>query len=244
MSGNDRRRGATRVRIREITTASDPALRPAYRILRSAFHKAELTPLTEWTQTLRERSQRLWTDVAWHLLVAERGSTAVGAASGTYLGNLNVGVVGYLAVTPGARSLGLGPRLRRRLAELFARDARRILHRPLRAIVGEVREDNPWLRTLVNRRGAIALDFPYMQPALGRTGKAVPLVLYYQPVAEPPRRSLSGPEIRRLLYSVFRRAYRIPRPLERAAFRRMLAALAGRRRIGQRRLPRVTAPSP
>ncbi len=224
-----------RVRIREIVAASDPSFPAAYRIMKRIFAAAEMMPLGDWAQTLREREQGLWTDIAWHLLVVERDGKPVGAASGTYLGNLNIGVVGYVAVIPVARALGLGPRLRRRLRAAFERDARRLRERPLEAIIGEVREDNPWLRSLVKRQGALALDLPYYQPALGAGGEAVPLVLYYEPLNRP-RRSLGAAELRRLLYTLFRRAYRIPRPLTHPAFRRMLKALSGRRRIGQRRL--------
>jgi GNAT superfamily N-acetyltransferase len=224
-----------RVRIREIRTASDPAVVRAHRLLRRIFPRAELSPRREWTRTLREGEHGLWTDMAWHLLVAERGGTVLGVASGTYLGNVNVGVVGYVAVTSAARSLGLGPRLRRRLRERFERDARRVREGALGAIVGEVHADNRWLKTLVRRHGAIALDFPFEQPAIAGTLKPVPLVLYYEPL-DRPRRSLEAAELRRLLFSLYRRAYRISRPLQRPPFRRMLKSLAGRRRIGQRRL--------
>jgi len=109
-------------------------------------------------------------------------------------------------------------------------------HRSLGAIVGEVREDNPWLRYLVRREGAIALDFTYFQPSLGGGRKAVPLVMYYQPLVRP-RRSLGSDELRKLLYTMWRRAYRVARPLRHPEFRRMLRSLAGRRRVGQRALP-------
>lgn len=207
----------------------------AYRLMRRCFSTDEMTAGSDWVRTMRERELGLWTDLAWHLLVAERGGKVVGAASGIYLGNVNVGVVGYLAVKAGNQGTGLGARLRRRLVRLFERDARRVLGRSLGAIVGEVREDNPWLRSLVRRQGAIALDFPYYQPALDRTRALVPLVLYYQPWGRA-RRSLSAAELRRLLYTMFRRAYRIGRPLSRPAFQRMMRSLAHRRRIGQRRL--------
>ncbi len=208
----------------------------AYRLMRRCFSANEMTAASDWARTMRERERGLWTDLAWHLLVAERGGKVVGAASGTYLGNVNVGVVGYLAVKAGSQGTGLGPRLRRRLVRLFERDARRVLGAAAGAIVGEVREDNPWLRSLVRRQGAIALDFPYYQPALDGKRALVPLVLYFEPCGQA-RRSLGAAELRRLLYTMFRRAYRIARPLSRPAFQRMMRSLAHRRRIGQRRLP-------
>lgn len=225
----------TGARIREIRSTADPAFHAAYRLFRRVFPHAEVLPKRDWLTAPRERAEGVWTDLNWHVLVAERHGRLVGAASGSYLGNVNVGVIGYVALAPGDRSRGIGPRLRRRLRLAFERDARRIHGRPLAALVGEVRFDNPWLRHLVRREGAIALDFPYHQPSLGRGREPVPLILYYQPV-QAPRQSLTAAELRRLLYTMWRRSYRIARPLSRPAFRRMLRALAGRRRIGQRLL--------
>jgi GNAT superfamily N-acetyltransferase len=207
----------------------------AHRLLRREFSREEMLPMQDWRDAMKERAEGLWTDINWHLIIAERDGELLGAASGSYLGNVNVGIVGYLAVRADGRGLGLGPRLRRHLQRAFEQDARRILGRPLDAIVGEVRVDNPWLRTLVRRDGAIALDFEYHQPALGRGRDAVPLVLYYQPLAKP-RRAIPAAELKRLLYTMWRRPYRIGRPLSRATFRKMLKGLEGRTRIGQRKL--------
>ena len=225
-----------RVTVREVHDAGDPAFPVAHKLLRTTFPRAEMLPVRDWRIAMRERRMGLWTDLAWHLLVAERDGEVLGAASGSYLGNVNVGIVGYIAMRPDVRSAGVGPRLRRRLRRAFEQDARRIAGRPLEAIVGEVRSDNPWLRHLVRREQAIALDFSYFQPSLGGRKKDVSLVLYYQPIARQ-RSSVSAAELRRLLYTMWRRTYREPRPLSKPAFRKMLASLKGRRRIGQRRLP-------
>lgn len=221
-----------RLRIREIRTVTDPAFRRAYRLLHRVFPRAELMPLSGWTHVMHERAAGVWTDLNWHLFVAEYDGVTVGAATGAYLGNVNVGLIGYVAVAARARSHGIGPRIRWALRLAFQRDARRLGGRPLDAIVGEVRPDNPWLRRLV-RTGAIALDLPYYQPSLRQREADVALVLYYQPL-RGPRRSLAATTVRRLLYTIWRRAYRVPKPLARPAFRRMLRALEGRERIGQR----------
>jgi hypothetical protein len=226
----------SRLTIREVWSASDPAFDAAHRLFRRIFPRAELLPKREWAYAMRERDAGLWTDLDWHMLVAERGGTLLGAASGSYVGNINVGVIGYIAVTARTRSLGIGPKLRRKLRLTFERDAQRVHGRPLKALVGEVRPENPWLRSLVRRDGAVALDFPYYQPSLHRSAKAVPLVLYYQPL-RGRRTSLPAAEVRRLLYTMWRRPYRVARPLSRPLFRRMLKALEGRRSIGQRPLP-------
>jgi hypothetical protein len=228
-------RSRSRVVIREILDQHDPAFRAAHALLRASFHRAEMLPLADWRNAMRERQEALWTDVNWHLLVAESSGTLLAACSGSYLGNLNVGVVGYIAVKSTSRSSGLGPRMRTALHRRFEADARVAGHKRLSAIVGEVREDNRWLRHLV-REGAIALDFPYFQPSLGGGRDVVPLVLYYQPLGRSMT-ALDTARLRRLLYSMWRRSYRVGRPLADPAFRRMLKSLEGRRRVGQRRQP-------
>ena len=223
------------IRVREIRSAKDPAFAAAHALLRRIFPRSEMMPRRSWVQVLREREQGLWTDLNWHLIVAQRDGVVIGAASGSYLGNVNVGVIGYVAVDTAARASGLGPRLRRALVRGFTRDARELNGTALRAVVGEVHADNPWLRVLVSRHHALALDFPYYQPALHRTEKGVPLVMYFEPIGAR-RRWLPAGEVRRLLYTMWRRAYRVSNPLRDPNFRRMLRALDGRRRIGARAL--------
>jgi GNAT superfamily N-acetyltransferase len=223
---------ADRTRIREILSADDPSFRAAHELLRREFPHAEMLPVRVWRNALRERREGLWTDVNWHLLVAERNSELLAAASASYLGNVNAGIIGYIAVRPRARKLGLGPRMRAALRRKLEADARTSGHSALAALVGEVSRHNPWLRNLVRREGAIALDFPYYQPSLGTKHDPVPFVLYYQPLTSI-RKSLSASELRRLLYTIWRRSYRVARPLSHVAFRRMLRSISGRRRIGQ-----------
>jgi GNAT superfamily N-acetyltransferase len=225
-----------------VLSPADPALDHAHRILRREFRPEEVLPRRHWEEVLRERAAELWTDTAWHLLVAEEGGRVVGAASGNYLGSRNVALVGYVVVDPAARSAGLGSRLRRALRLRFERDARRMRGRPLDALVGEVRADNPWLRHLVATDRVIALDFPYLQPSLRGPGRGVPLVLYYHPLTRR-RRSLTTAEVRRLLYALWRRLYRIAQPLSRPVFRRMLASLEGRSHVGSLDLDALEGPA-
>ncbi len=217
---------------REVIDPTDPALLQAHTLLRRAFHKTELVSRSEWQESLSERDAGLWSDSQWHILVAELEGEVIGVASGTYLGNINIGVIGYLAVSARARGFGVGPRLRKRLRTLFVRDARRIHGAPLEAIVGEVRPDNPWLRTLTRQESVLALDFDYLQPDLHRSGQPVPLVLYYESLTRI-RRRLPTALLRRILYTTWRRIYRIARPMSHAPFRRMLAGLKGRKTIGK-----------
>lgn len=228
-------RATPRTTIRELTNPADPALRRAYALLKQTFHRGERVALREWIGSLEESQHRLASDTAWHLLVAEQGTKVVGLASGTYLGNVNIGVIGYLAMVPEVRSQGIGSRLRVRLRTRFARDAERIAGTPLAAVIGEVSAKNRWLRSLASRPEVLVLDFPYFQPKLTEDDEPSPYILYYESLRGQRDRLPVG-ELRRILYTVWRRVYRIGRPLERPAFRLMLRALAKRRTVGRYKL--------
>lgn len=238
MAMPERLNGAHRTTLREVRDPADPALTLAWQLLRRNFPPSELVPRRELVATLRESSGGVLSDLNWHLMVATRGARVVGAASGWYLGSLNVGVIGYVVVNHDTRSAGLGPRLRRRLQNAFELDARRIGGRALAALVGEVEEPNPWLRHLVSRRGAIPLDVPYLQPSLHRTDRPTRLVLYYEPLGAP-RRWLPVSLVKQLLFAMWRRVYRIPRPLDSPTFQSMIRSLKGRSRIGALKLSPV-----
>ncbi|MBK6487487.1 MAG: GNAT family N-acetyltransferase [Gemmatimonadetes bacterium] len=224
-----------RIAIRELRDPKDPSLRGAYALLKQTFQRGERVDYREWVGSLQEKAGNLATDFAWHLFVAEQGGEVVGLASGTYLGNVNLGVVGYLAIVPTARASGSGTRLRTRLRQQFARDALRLAKRPLAGIIGEVSPTNPWLRRLDKRAEVLVLDFPYFQPRLYDDDEPSPFVLYYESMTGPRQRLPVG-ELRRILYTVWRRVYRIGRPLDRPAFRSMMRALANRRTVGRRKL--------
>lgn len=228
------------LRIREVRDPNDRALAGAYRLLRGAFTARELVRRRDIREAIIERNRGFLGDLNWHMLVAERGKTLVGVATVSYVGELNIAVIGYLAVRSTERSTGVGLRLRARLLQAVHKDALRIRKRPVDALLGEVRVDNPWLRHLVAVHGALALDFPYWQPSIDGKARPVRLVLYYQPVAQE-RQSLGVHEVRRLLYVIWRRIYRIPRPMKNRTFHRMLTALQGRRMIGSQLLPRAPA---
>jgi hypothetical protein len=221
-----------KVRLREVLTPDDPAIGRAYRLLRSSLHSDELVAVDDWRHSLAERVADLWTDMAWHLFVAERGGRIVGMGSGTYLGNVNIGFVGYLGVASDTRGERVGTRLRDRLRAAFKRDATRVRGRGLEAILGEVRIDNPWLAHLIKSPRILALDFVYHQPRLHPHQHPVPLVLYYEAMRGTVPR-LPARLVRRLLYTIWRRAYRIDRPLRRPILREILDSLAKRRWIGE-----------
>lgn len=224
--------------IREVLHSADPAAAKGHGLVWRTFHKSESVGRGEWLNSLREREARLWTDLRFHLLVAELAGAVIGVATGTYLGNVNTGVIGYLAVSRAARGSGVGPRLRARLRTLFRRDARELAGEPLSAVIGEIRPDNPWLQTLIRRDHVLPLDFGYLQPKLRPGEPSVPLVMYYEALDRVIHR-LPAALIRKLLYTLWRRIYRIAQPLSDAAFRKMLAELEGRRYIGALRLEEI-----
>jgi len=225
---------APAMRIREVVDPDDPALKEAYAILSRTFHRGERVRLRDWIDSLNEKALQLLTDIVWHLIVAEEDGRVVGLASGTYLGNVNLGVVGYLAVEKGTRSRGAGTRLRASLRRHFARDAKRIAKRPLDGIIGEVSASNPWLKALARRPEVLVLDFQYYQPRLHDDDEPSPFVLYYECLTRV-RDRLPVKELRRILYTIWRRIYRVSRPVDRRAFRAMLRTLDSRRSVGRRR---------
>ncbi len=227
--------------MREILDPADPLAAAGYRLLWRTFHQEEVVGLPEWRNALREQHAKLVTDIRWHLVVAVRNGSVIGVTTGSYLGNVNMGFIGYLAVSPRARQQGVGPKLRARLSRVFQRDARQVRDEPLKAIVGEVRRDNPWLRTLIRRPEVLALDFHYLQPKLRAGARPVRLVLYYESMHGDVSK-LSSLTLQKLLFTVWRRIYRIGQPLDTPAFRRMLRDLAGRRDV--REIPLASLPTP
>ena len=219
------------IKFRELLAPGDPAVRRAYKILQETFPTSELIRAAEFIRAVTERAAGAWSDLVWHAVVGERGPQLEGIVTGTYLPSLNVGFIGYLAVEQQRRSRGLGPRLRSTLLELFDGDAWRLLGRRVDAVVGEVEPQNPWLTTLVERHGAIPLDIPYHQPPIRSNEQEVPLVLYYQPLLRP-RETLPVAEVRQLLFTIWKHAYRIANPFGEERFRTMMQALVGREEIG------------
>ena len=219
------------IRIREITDPEDPTLKSAYALLSQSFPRQERVSINEWRATLVERAGRVWTDFSWHLVVAQNGNRVLGLATGTFLGSVNVGIIGYLAIAPGQRSGGLGTRLRARLRDRFQADARRLNGRALAGVLGEVSTDNPWLKRLARNPRVLVLDVPYWQPSLHSEDEPSPFALYYEAIGRNPR-WVSASELRKILYAIWRHAYRVSRPLDRDVFQQIIAYLKNRRRIG------------
>lgn len=225
---------SNRLRISAVSSVRDPLFRRAFSLYSAIFPPTERIDREYFRNLLEEKRLGLLTPFNFHFLVAHEGERVLGFISGTYLAIANLGFVGYLAVRPSAAGRQVGSRLRQRLVELVRRDALAAGHPRLRGMMGEIEEDNPWLHTM-RRRGALALDLNYLQPATDGTA-VVPLVLYLQPTSDRRVRSLPASTLRRVLYAIYRRLYRIRFPLRRAEFRRMLRQLEGRARVGTRPL--------
>ena len=180
---------------------------------------------------IAEKRLDLIAPFGFHLLVARMDGSVVGVALGVYLAGVNAGFVHYLAVSPNHRGHGIGRVLRPSLVTSFTADAKNAGQQNLNWVVGEVRLDNPWMRGLVSKRGAIPFDFTYYHPGMRPGGPSSPYVLYRQPVADQ-KTDLPVVTVRRLLYAVYRRAYRVRYPLQHPGFAAMLEELEGRDTIG------------
>ena len=202
------------------------------------FPDSERSDPQYFAHILEEKRLGLLYPFNFHYVVAREDDRAIGLATGHYLALVNLGFVGYLAVDPSAKGGRIGSRLRHRLVEEFRRDARAAGYKDLLGVIGEVEEQNPWLRHLIRKRGAFALDFDYRQPPLGSQLDDVPLVLYVEPIGRPIKR-IPAENVRKLLYTIYRRIYRVRFPLKNRTLSRMMKELEGRRWIGAKRLGRA-----
>ncbi|MEJ2185051.1 MAG: GNAT family N-acetyltransferase [Gemmatimonadota bacterium] len=215
----------------EVLDERTPAAQSALGLIMDTFPAHERQPLAELRSEIAEKRLGLLAAYDFHLFAAFGDSGpdkyAVAAAVGVYLEGVNAGFVNYLAVRPAVRGRGHGRALRRRLVEQLRSDARDAGFDDLAWVIGEVRPDNDWLRRLVREKSAIPFDLTYYHPAPIPGAADERFVLYRQPVGDV-REALPSELVQRLLYAIYRRAYRVSYPLERPAFRDMLAELKTR----------------
>jgi hypothetical protein len=204
----------------------------AFGLVHGMFAPADRQPISELASELAERRLGLFSNYNFHLIAAvpEGGDAPAGAIIGIYLGGVNAGLVMYLAVGREHRGSGLARMLRPRLVQAFQEDARKAGRDDVAFVLGEVRAASPWLRRLVRTRGAIPFDLDYYHPGM-TPGFGEKYVLYRQPFGDC-RRELSVALTRRVLYAIYRRAYRVRYPLQREGFVAMLRQLEGRDHVG------------
>jgi len=217
----------SRVAIVQIADEREALAEAALDLIAESFPSHERQPLSELRSEIEEKRRRLLQPYDFHLFAAvEHGTNVLAMAAGAYLAGINAGFVSYLAVRQDARRGGVGRRVRAALVEAFREDARRTGHEDLNWVLGEVRTDGHWLSSLVRNRGAIVFDLNYYHPGM-LLESAPPYALYREPIGDH-RRELPADEVRRIIYAVWRRGYRVRYPLERTTFQAMLEELEGR----------------
>lgn len=227
----DERGGRGDVRIVEVADERDPLAEAALALIAELFPAHERQPLSELRSEIEEKRRRLLLPFDFHLFVAAgREGTALAAAAGAYLAGINAGFVTYLAVREEARGRGMAQRVRAALVAAFREDARRFGRDDLAWVVGEVRRDGHWLDSLVRNRSAIPFDLTYYHPGMLLEG-GPPYALYREPIGDD-RREIPADEVRRVIYAVWRRGYRVRYPLERVTFQAMMAELEDRAVVG------------
>lgn len=208
----------------ERTGLADAALET----IAEAFRPPDRQSLDELRCEIAEKRLDLLSAYDYHLLsMLDAEDAVMGTVVGVYLEGVNAGFVTYLAVRPAYRDRGVARRLRTHLVTLCRADAQRAEWEDLAWVLGEVRHDNQWLRRLIRERGAIVFDLDYYHPGMVPGAAPARYVLYRQPVGDA-RRSLPAQDVRRILFAVYRRGYRVRYPLLRDGFRHMLGQLEAR----------------
>jgi GNAT superfamily N-acetyltransferase len=215
-------------RVVEVTDERHPLAAEALQLIADSFPPHDRHPMAELRSEIAEKRLELLTAYDFHLLalVGEDGQV-VAANAGVYLAGVNAGFISYLAVHPDVRGRRLGRRVRTELVKVFRADARRNGRDELAWVLGEIRIDSPWLRGLVRHGGAIPFDLTYYHPGMTPGVTRVPYVLYREPIGDH-RAELPAQEVRRIIYAIWRRAYRVRYPLERDGFAAMIRELEGR----------------
>lgn len=219
-------------RIVEITDEREPLAERALGLISASFPPDDRHPMSELRSELAEKRLGLLDPFGYHLLarIDEQGRVSA-AAAGVYLAGVNAGFVTYLAVSPEFRGQRLGRVIRAHLVEEFRADAQRAGRKELGWVMGEVRIDSLWLRSLVRNGGAVPFDLTYYHPGMVPGVSADRYALYREPHGDR-RRVLPAVEVRQIIYAVWRRAYRVSYPLERGAFRSMIADLEAKETVG------------
>lgn len=219
-------------RIMEVLDEREPLADGALSVILDMFAPSERQPLAELKSEIMERRLGMLTAHTFHLLTAvyEDEADPAGTIAGMYLKGINAAFISYLGVRRQYRGQRLARVLRPRFIEACRADARANGRRDLAWVLGEVKAESPWLRRLVKTRGAIPFDIRYFHPGM-TLDSTERYILYRQPVGDF-RRELPTRLVRRVLYAVYRRVYRVRYPLQRPTFMDMLQQIEGRDEVG------------
>jgi len=219
------------VRIVELVDEQEVGATAALDLIENTFERRDRQPVEELRSEIAERRLRLTTAQEFHLLAAlDDESGVIAAVTGVYLDGINAGFVTYLAVRDDRRRHGIGRRLRAGLVERFRVDARLAGFDELAWVLGEVRLSSPWLKRLVRKRSVVPFDITYYHPGVRPPDRPLH-ALYRQPVGDSGE-VVSADLVRRLLYAIYRRAYRVRYPLLHPGFLAMMDQLEGIERVG------------
>jgi GNAT superfamily N-acetyltransferase len=220
------------MRVVEVTDEREPLADATLAIIGDTFASPDRHRLSDLQSEIAERRLGVLSGYNFHLLAAVPADAdePAGAILGAYLDGVNAGFVAYLAVREKYRGRRVARSLRPRLVELFREDARREGFDDLAWVLGEVRRESAWLRRLVRTRGAIPFDLTYYHPGM-TLDSPEPYVLYRQPLSDT-RVELPVSVVRRVLFALYRRAYRVRYPLQRDTFADMLRQIEGRETVG------------
>ena len=214
--------GAEGLRVVTIDDERTPLAREALELIAEAIR--DVQPVDDLLSEIEESRRGMPGGGGYHLLamVDAEGKPAA-AAAGIYLKGVNAGFITYLAVRKDVRGQLLGRGLRAHLVEAIRQESQRKTGGDPAWTVGEVKRQSPWLQTLVSAGQAIPFDFPYFHPWMSRRSEGR-YVLYREPLADR-RAEIPGDEVVRLVYAIWRRAYRIRFPLQSETFCYMIDRL-------------------
>ena len=202
--------------VREISASDTVSVLEGYSILREAMG----TDAVEDEQSFRGTvSPATDPAVAPKLVAATLGRDMAGFIVGSYLRNLNIGLIAYSAVREAQRRLGIYTAMRRRLIELFNLEAD---GGQVSYVMSELEEHSRLYGRYLGEWRAFVLPCAYWQPdAQGLKAKDLKLVL--QPIARggPP----GDDEILDIVREVYKRVYRIVDVENHPTFRRIAASL-------------------
>jgi hypothetical protein len=217
------------LRVVTVRDERDPLARPVLDLIVTSI--GDVQPVDDLLSELEEGRRGMPSGGRYHMVaLLDAEDRPAAAAAGLYLEGVNAGFITYLAVREDQRGRLLGRGLRAHLVEEIRAEAHAARGVDLAWTVGEVRRQSPWLRTLVGAGEAIPIDFPYFHPWMPLRSEGR-YVLYREPIADP-RRELPAQEVVRLVYAIWRRAYRIRFPLQSETFCHMLRSLEAGGSVG------------